>query len=293
MSDGLGGCCCCYCIRQTEIGIVEQFGQFKDLKPAGLACVLWPIQDVAARLSLRIQQLDVNCETKTKDNVFVNVVISVQFSIIAAEAFNAHYKLTDPYSQITSYVYDVVRSTIPKLTLDETFAAKEEITHKVVESLQATMNDYGYSISKALVTDLSPDYKVKAAMNEINAQKRLRAAASEKAEAEKIIHVKAAEADAESKYLSGVGVARQRQAIVNGLRDSIVDFSDGVEGTRPKDVMDLLLLTQYFDMIKEVGSHGAQKTLFLPHGPGSVTELQANLRSGLMNQLDKPVDMKR
>lgn len=268
---------------------MERFGQFSDIKSAGLACVAWPCQDVVARLSLRTQQLDVNCETKTRDNVFVNVVISVQFSIIPTEAFNAHYKLTDPYGQITSYVYDVIRSTIPKLTLDETFAAKEEITSKVVESLQTTMNDYGYSISKALITDLSPDHKVKTAMNEINAQKRLRAAANEKAEAEKIVQVKAAEADAESKYLSGIGVARQRQAIVNGLRDSIVDFSDGVEGTRPKDVMDLLLLTQYFDMIKEVGSRGAQKTLFLPHGPGSVTELQANLRSGLMSTLDKPL----
>merc|ERR1711990_1443490 len=130
-------------------------------------------------------------------------------------------------------------------------------------------------------------------MNEINASRRLREAAKEKAEADKIIQVKAAEADAESKYLSGIGVARQRQAIVNGLRDSIVDFKDGVEGTRPKDVMDLLLLTQYFDMIKEVGSNGAQKTLFVPHGPGSVSELQSNLRAGLMNQLDKPAKMDR
>merc|ERR1719409_135987 len=150
------------------------------------------------------------------------------------------------------------------------------------------MNDYGYSISKALVTDLSPDYKVKQAMNEINAQKRLRAAANEKAEAEKIIHVKAAEADAESKYLSGVGVARQRQAIVNGLRDSIIDFSGEIAGTTPKDVMDLLLLTQYFDMLKDVGSSGSGgKTLFLPHAPSAVGDLQDSLKSGLMGSLNK------
>lgn len=282
----LSGCLCCQCVRTTEVGIVERFGQFQKSASAGCVCVAWPIDVLVSRLSLRTHQLDVNCETKTKDNVFVTLVISVQYKIMPGKAYEAHYKLTNPTSQITSYVYDVIRSTIPKMNLDETFTAKDDITHRVIEELQATMTEFGYEIHRALVTDLSPSVMVKTAMNEINAQKRLRAAAQEKAEGDKIIQVKAAEADAESKYLSGLGVARQRQAIVNGLRDSINEFSDGIEGTSPKDVMDLLLLTQYFDMIKDVGaSPGSAKTLFIPHGPQSVNELQANLRSGLMHGL--------
>lgn len=172
------------------------------------------------------------------------------------------------------------------MELDESFSNKESIANEVKAHLDETMASYGYSIVKALVTDISPDARVKMSMNEINASRRLREAAKEKAEADKIVQVKAAEADAESKYLSGVGVARQRQAIVGGLQDSIIEFSGEIAGTTPKDVMDLLLLTQYFDMLKDVGaSGGGGKTLFLPHAPSSVGELQKSMQNGLMGNL--------
>ena len=158
----------------------------------------------------------------------------------------------------------MVRSTLPEMTLDEAFESKDNIAHNVKKELSAVMREYGFSIHNALVTDISPDHRVKTAMNEINASKRLKEAAYEKAEGEKIILVKSAEAEAESKYLSGVGVARQRKAIVDGLRDSISQFSNGVKGSTPKDVIDLLLLTQYFDMLKDVGAQGGTRAVFLP-----------------------------
>mmetsp|Transcript_21644 Transcript_21644/g.69965 ORF Transcript_21644/g.69965 Transcript_21644/m.69965 type:complete len:290 (+) Transcript_21644:128-997(+) len=280
------GCCCFECISQSEYGFVERCGEFDRVVAAGASVVCWPFEVVAGRVSLRIQQLDVACETKTSDNVFVNVVISVQYRVIPEQTYNAYYKLADPRTQIESYVFDVIRSALPKMELDESFSSKDTLANKVKEELDATMADYGYHIEKALVTDISPDARVKMSMNEINASRRLREAAKEKAEADKITQVKAAEADAESKYLSGVGVARQRQAIVGGLQDSIIEFSGEIAGTTPKDVMDLLLLTQYFDMLKDVGASGVSgKTLFLPHAPSSVAELQKSMQSGLMENL--------
>jgi len=280
------GCCCCVCVRTQTVGVLERFGKFSQLKGPGLSCMCWPCEAVVGKVSLRIRQLDVNCETKTKDNVFVNVVISVQYQVILEKSFDAYYKLSNPEMQIQAYVYDVVRSTLPRMELDESFSNKDKLAGDVKAHLDETMASYGYNIVKALVTDISPDARVKMSMNEINASRRLREAANHKAEADKIVQVKAAEADAESKYLSGVGVARQRQAIVGGLQDSIIEFSGEIEGTTPKDVMDLLLLTQYFDMLKDVGSSGnTGKTLFLPHAPSSVGELQKSMQSGLMGNL--------
>jgi len=230
-------------------------GQYKRLLDAGLHFVFWPLQGVSGRLSLRIQQLDVVCETKTKDNVFVQVQVSVQYRVLEEEAYNAYYRLSDPRGQIQSYVFDVVRSTVPRMELDETFASKADIASAVKDKLESVMQQYGYQIMEALVTDLAPDHKVKASMNEINASKRLKEAASHKAEADKIKQVKAAEAEAEARYLSGLGVARQRKAIVSGLQTSVSEFSENVDGATPKDVMDILLLTQYFDTLSSVGAN--------------------------------------
>ena len=205
-------------------------------------------------MSLRVQSLDVRCETKTLDNVFVDVVVSVQYQVIPDSIYDAFYRLSNPRQQITAYVYDVVRSTIPNQTLDHAFEAKEEIARSVKQALAHTLTTYGYHILNALVTDLTPDARVRNAMNEINANKRLKEAAYEKAEGEKILVVKSAEAEAESKYLSGVGVAKQRKAIVDGLRESISEFANHVEGTNSKDIIDLLLITQYFDMLKDIGA---------------------------------------
>jgi len=257
--------------------VVEDLGNFKKLLDPGFHCIPFPLSQVAGTLSLRIQQLDVTCETKTKDNVFVRVEVAVQYRVITESAFDAYYRLSDPRGQIQSYVFDVVRSTVPRMELDEAFASKKEIAQEVLQQLENVMKDYGYEILNALVTDLSPDARVKASMNEINASKRLKEAASHKAEADKVQQVKAAEADAEARYLSGLGVARQRKAIVEGLQSSIAEFSDTVEGVSSKDVMDILILTQYFDTLAAVGANN----LILEHEPASVAMLQAQVNKSL------------
>jgi len=272
-------CPCCVCVRTQTVGIVEDLGEFKRLIDPGFHCICWPLQSVAGTLSLRIQQLDVYCETKTKDNVFVNVGVAVQYRVITESAYDAYYRLSDPRGQIESYVFDVVRSTIPRLKLDEAFASKADIANTTLQQLEQVMKDYGYEILNTLVTDLDPDAVNKASMNEITASKRLKDAASHKAEANKVQQVKAAEADAESKYLSGVGVARQRKAIVEGLQASVSAFSNEVEGTSPKDVMDILLLTQYFDTLASVGANN----LILEHDPSTVANLQKQVGASFMN----------
>lgn len=274
----MGDCCCFVCISTKEVGVVEDLGQYKRLLDAGFHCVLCPLQSVAGRLSLRVQQLDVMCETKTKDNVFIQVQVAVQYRVLEEEAFNAYYRLSDPYEQVRAYVYDVVRSTVPRMELDETFASKAKIAGEVKEKLKEVMNQYGYEILETLVTDLAPDNKVKASMNEINASKRLKEASSHKAEADKVQQVKAADAEAEARYLSGLGVARQRKAIVQGLQESVEGFSTEVEGATPKDVMDILLLTQYFDTLSTVGAN----SLILEHDPATVANLQKQVGSAFL-----------
>jgi len=230
------------------------------------------------------------CETKTKDNVFVMITCTLMYNVDEARAYDAYYKLTDTRRQIESYVFDTIRSTVPKMELDQLFAAKVEIAHAIEHHLTETMTEFGYHIVRALVTDIDPDARVKASMNEINAAKRMKEAQLEKAMAEKISLIAIAQADSESKYLSGVGVARQRAALVAGLETSITDFEAKLAGTSPKDIMDLLLLTQYFDMLKDVGSNkGASKTLFLPHGPSSVNELQRKMAGMMSNMADLKV----
>ena len=196
--------------------------------------------------------------------------------------WRAYYRLTNPGLQIQSYVEDTVRSELPRKTLDEAYEAKDDVAVAVKEALQHEMKQYGYEVVQTLVTDLQPDMKVISAMNEINAQRRMRLAAQEKAEAEKIIIVKRSEAEAEAKYLAGVGVARQRKAIVDGLKDSVLEFSGGVHGTTPQDVMHLMMVTQYLDMLKDVGSNPAATTLFVPHGVGAVSDMQEQVRNGMM-----------
>jgi len=267
------GFLCLQCIREKEVGVVEDLGQFKRLVKEGPSCIIWPLQSVVGRLSLRVQQLDVLCETKTKDNVFVQVGVAVQYRVVTESAYDAWYRLTSPTSQIQAYVFDVIRSTVPRMELDKAFESKDDIAQAVLEQLQNVMKDYGYAIVNTLVTDLSPDVKVKASMNEINAARRLKEAASHQAEADKVRQVKNAEAEAESRYLSGLGVARQRKAIVEGLQASVAEFSNEVEGTKPKDVMDILLLSQYFDTLSTVGAN----SLILEHDPATVAKLQRQL----------------
>mmetsp|Transcript_29878 Transcript_29878/g.63439 ORF Transcript_29878/g.63439 Transcript_29878/m.63439 type:complete len:281 (+) Transcript_29878:169-1011(+) len=259
---------CCICVSTSEVVLVERCGKFDRMIPAGLGVVICPCEQNAGSVSFRVQQLDVRVETKTKDNVFVSTVVSIQYQVIREKVYQAFYSLTNTQQQITAHVYDVMRSQLPTLELDAVFEAKEDLALAVKNALQETMSEYGYQILQALITDIDPDQRVKQAMNEINSAKRLKFAVAEKAEGQKILQVKSAEAEAEAKYLSGVGVSKQRKAIVDGLRTSIVDFSDGVKGASSKDVMDLLLLTQYFDCLRDVGSGRHCKTTFVPGGMG-------------------------
>ena len=261
---------CLQCVRTNEVGVVEDLGQFRTLIDPGLHFICWPFTAVAGRLTLRIQQLDVVCETKTKDNVFVQVAVAVQYRVLVGSAYDAYYRLSDPRGQIQSYVFDVVRSSVPRMELDDAFASKADIAASVMTQLRDVMKDYGYEIINSLVTDLSPDSKVKASMNEINASRRLKEAAAHKAEADKVKLTKAAEAEAESRYLSGLGVARQRKAIVQGLQASVSEFSKEVDGAKPKDVMDILLLSQYFDTLSTIGTN----SIILEHDPATVANLQ-------------------
>jgi len=268
---------CPFTISTAETGVIERFGKFNRLAKPGLGFLICGVEQLAGRLSFRVQQLDVQVETKTMDNVFVTAVVSIQFQVLEEKAWNAFYALSDPRRQITAHVFDVLRAEIPTLELDSLFEAKEELAQTVKKALAETMTQYGYQIMQALITDLDPDQRVKNAMNEINSSKRLKYAVAERAEGEKILKVKSAEAEAEAKYLSGVGVAKQRKAIVDGLKSSIVDFTDGVKGTSSKDTLDLLLLTQYFDCIKDVGTDKRCKTTFIPASKTMGDDLRSSL----------------
>ncbi|KAJ0237298.1 Hypersensitive-induced response protein 3 [Hirschfeldia incana] len=279
----MGNLLCCVLVKQSDVAIKERFGKFQKVLNPGLQFVPWVIGDyVAGHLTLRLQQLDVQCETKTKDNVFVTVVASIQYRVLVDKASDAFYRLSNPTSQIKAYVFDVIRACVPKLNLDDVFEQKNEIAKSVEEELDKAMTAYGYEILQTLIIDIEPDQQVKRAMNEINAAARMRVAANEKAEAEKIIQIKRAEGEAESKYLSGLGIARQRQAIVDGLRDSVLGFAGNVPGTSAKDVLDMVMMTQYFDTMRDIGASSKSSSVFIPHGPGAVADVAAQIRNGLL-----------
>ena len=271
-----------FLVQQQTAAIVQRFGKFERIATPGLHIKLPFVEKVAGTVNLRIQQLDVKVETKTEDNVFVQVVVSVQFYVLPEKIYESFYKLDDPVMQITSFVFDVVRARVPRIKLDDVFEKKDEIADAVKTELAQVMDDFGYGIVKALVTDIDPDAKVKEAMNEINAAQRMRIAASEKGEADKIIMVKAAEADAESKALSGKGIADQRRAIVEGLRESVDEFQKTVPGASAQDVMNLILMTQYFDTLKDLGQSSKTNTILIPHSPGHLGDLAAQLRDAMI-----------
>jgi regulator of protease activity HflC (stomatin/prohibitin superfamily) len=283
-------------VDQGTVQVVERFGKYDYFADAGchfLCCCLG--QTSAGYLSLRIQQLDVAVETKTKDNVFITLVVSVQYQVGGKDSYmDAFYKLTDSREQIRAYVFDVVRSSVPKIILDDVFTQKEEIAVNVKSELSKSMNSFGYNIINALVTDIAPDPKVKAAMNDINAAQRQRVAAQDRAEADKIMIVKQAEADAEAKHLAGTGIARQRQAIVNGLRESVMHFREDVQDIGSRDVLSMMMMTQYFDALRELGSGQNKSTIFVPHNPGAVGDVSNQIRMGFLQGAAPGMDnMKR
>ncbi|MBP7858152.1 SPFH domain-containing protein [Candidatus Saccharibacteria bacterium] len=271
-----------FTVKQQTIAIVERFGRFKKASKAGLNFKIPLIDQIAGRVNLRVQQLDVQVETKTKDNVFVFVIVSVQYFVPAEKSVDAFYKLQNPQEQITAYVFDTVRARVPAVNLDQLFEMKDDIATAVKAELDTVMDDFGYAIVKALVTDINPDEKVKVSMNEINAAQRLREAAIQQAEADKIRVVKAAEGEAESKALQGQGIANQRKAIIEGLKESVENFSSAVNGVNSQDVMNLVMMTQYFDTIKELGMSGKNSTILIPHGPGGMTDMSDQIRNAMI-----------
>ena len=221
------------------------------------------------------------------DDVDEDVVLglgldAVQYHVLPDKVYEAFYKLSDPTTQITAYVFDSVRARVPRMKLDDVFEKKDEIADAVRDELSHVMEGFGYGIVKALVTDIDPDHKVKEAMNEINAAQRLRVAATEKGEAERILKVKAAEAEAQSKALQGKGIADQRKAIVEGLRESVDTFQKSVPGATAHDVMSLVLMTQYFDTLKEIGMTARTNTILIPHSPGHMSDLTEQIRNAMM-----------
>ena len=266
-----------FIVEQQTVAVIERFGKFQRLAYPGLNFKIPLIENKKASLSMRIHQLEVVVETKTKDNVFVKAVIAVQYRVLESKIYEAFYMLHDPVEQITSFVFDLVRAQVPEMDLDDVFSRKDDIANAVKKELEKPMSDFGYEIIKALVTDIDPDANVKAAMNEINTAQRLKVAAIEKGEAEKILKVKQAEAEAESCILHGKGVAGQRQAIIEGLCQSVDEFVKQT-GTTPSNVMDMVLMIQYIDTLKDIGAHSKSNVVFVPHSPGSVNSMGDQLR---------------
>jgi regulator of protease activity HflC (stomatin/prohibitin superfamily) len=271
-----------FSVRTAEVAVVTRFGKFLRVAEPGLNWKFPLIDAVSGRLSLRVNQIALTMETKTKDNVFVSIPISVQNKVRPDKVFDAFYKLSNPAEQIQSYVEQVILGHVPGMTLDEVFASQSGIAAAVKQELDADMAGFGYEIVNVLVTDIVPDAKVKSAMNDINAAQREQVAANARGEAEKILVVKKAEAEAESKALQGQGIANERKAIIEGLQGSIQEFQKIVGNASTSEVMQLVLITQYFDTLKAIGESDKSNTLFLSHSPGSVKDISDQIMQSML-----------
>ena len=271
-----------FTVNTSQIAIITRFGKFLRVADPGLNWKAPYFDTVAGIVSLRVNQITLTMETKTKDNVFVTIPISVQNRVRPEKAYDAFYKLSDPVAQIKSYIEQVILGHVPGMTLDEVFASQSSIAAAVKEELDADMAAFGYEIVNVLVTDIVPDSKVKSAMNDINAAQREQVAASARGEADKILVVKKAEAEAESKALQGQGIANQRKAIIEGLQTSVEQFQKAVEGATSKEVMQLVLVTQYFDTLKSIGESDKTNTLFLTHSPAAVKEVSDQILESML-----------
>ncbi len=264
-----------FIVKQQSAAIIERFGKFVSVRQSGLQLKIPIIDNVAGRLSLKIQQLDVVVETKTKDDVFVRLKVSVQFKVIKEKVYDAFYKLDNPHDQITSFIFDVVRAEVPKLILDDVFLKKDDIAIAVKTELQEAMTEYGYNIIKTLVTDIDPDQQVKEAMNRINASEREKVAAQFEGEAQKILIVEKAKAEAESKRLQGQGIADQRREIARGLEDS-VKVLNGVD-INSQEASALIVVTQHYDTLQSVGAEANSNLILLPNSPQAGSEMLNNM----------------
>ncbi|MCL1851794.1 MAG: SPFH domain-containing protein [Peptococcaceae bacterium] len=268
-----------YIVQQQTIAVIERFGKFRRVSAPGLhARMPFGIDRIVQRVPLRIQQSNIEIETKTKDNVFVRLSLAVQFQVDARKVVDAYYKLAAPLAQIRSYVEDAIRSSLPKYILDESYEKKDDIAKDVFDSVSAEMSDYGYIIIKTLITTIEPAQEVRDSMNAINAAQRQRQAAQELANADKIKVVTAAEAEAEKDRLHGVGIANQRKAIVDGLSESFNELKEC--GLIEKDIMSILLTEQYLDALNTFAKQGNQ-TIFLPAGANGAEDIRTQILSAL------------
>lgn len=270
-----------YVVRQQSVAIIERFGRYQKTATSGIHIRMpFGIDKIAARVQLRLLQSEIVVETKTKDNVFVTLNVATQYRVNEQNVTDAYYKLMKPESQIKSYIEDALRSSVPKLTLDELFEKKDEIALEVQHQVAEEMSTYGYIIVKTLITKVEPDAEVKQSMNEINAAQRKRVAAQELANADKIKIVTAAEAEAEKDRLHGVGIAQQRKAIVDGLAESIQELKDANVGMSEEQIMSILLTNQYLDTLNQFAAGGNQ-TIFLPNTPNGVDDIRTQILSAL------------
>ncbi len=267
-------------VKERTRFVIQRLGKFQRMASPGFSLIIPFIDQKVGVINMRVQQLDVDVETKTHDDVFVHLRVSVQYQIMDSKLWDAYYALENPRNQIASYIFDDVRAEVPKLELDDVFAKKEDIAVAVRQNLAESMDDYGYAIVKTLITDIDPDAHVKESMNRINAAKRDKEAAMEEAEGAKIRVVKAAEADAESKRLSGEGIAQQRLEIVRGFKESVEDFQKSLKHISHEEVMQFVLLTQYFDTLNSIGANGKNTTMLMPHSPGAMQDFQQQIISG-------------
>lgn len=264
-----------FVVKQQTSAIVERFGKFVGVRNSGLQFKIPIFDQVAGRINLKVQQLDVFVETKTKDDVFVGLKVSVQYKVVRMKVYEAFYKLESPGAQITSYVFDVIRAEVPKMRLDDVFERKDDIANAVKAELNDAMQEYGYDIIKALVTDIDPDEQVKAAMNRINASEREKVAAEFEAEAERIKIVAKARAEAESKRLQGQGIADQRREIARGLEESVEVLNK--VGINSQEASALIVVTQHYDTLQAIGGETNSNLILLPNSPQAGSEMLNNM----------------
>lgn len=264
-----------FVVKQQTAVVVERFGRFQSIRNSGLQMKIPLVDRIAGRLSLKIQQLDVIVETKTLDDVFVKLKVSVQYVVIRDKVYEAFYKLEYPHEQITSYVFDVVRAEVPKMKLDDVFVKKDDIAIAVKGELQDAMLDYGYDIIKTLVTDIDPDAQVKAAMNRINAAEREKIAAQFEGDAARIVIVEKAKAEAESKRLQGQGIADQRREIARGLEESVEVLNK--VGINSQEASALIVVTQHYDTLQAIGEETNTNLILLPNSPQAASDMLNNM----------------
>ena len=264
-----------FIVKQQTAAVIERFGRYQSIRHSGLQIKIPLVDRIAGKLSLKIQQLDVIVETKTLDDVFVRLKVSVQYMVIKEKVYDAFYKLDYPHEQITSYVFDVVRAEVPKMKLDDVFVRKDDIAIAVKSELNDAMMDYGYDIIKTLVTDIDPDAQVKAAMNRINASEREKIAAQYEGDAQRILIVEKAKAEAESKRLQGQGIADQRREIARGLEES-VEVLNGV-GINSQEASALIVVTQHYDTLQSIGEETNSNLILLPNSPQAGSDMLNNM----------------